>query len=197
MTEPGTEHSHAPREHSPGGMPKWVPVLIGAVLVGMAALAIYTGLRGADDDPSPGKVVSRGQQTATANAPSGEPEAGASLVVHGAQGAAPAANDPVTGQARAVVTGGPGGVTTVVRIWARRGMVLDVLPDDTMVYVNDLPIGQAKQFDAAEEAYEFAATGSYTVRLVPSTGAEKTYIVTAGEDAPNDVARIKADLRAR
>jgi hypothetical protein len=195
MTDPGAEHSHAPDE--PSAMPKWVPVLIGVLLVAMAALAIYTGLRDRDDETLIGKVRPRTPKTASVAAPSGEPEAGASLVLHGAQGEAPAANEPVTGRARAVVTGGPGGVSSVVRIWARRGMVLNVLPDDTMVYVNELPIGEASQFNTPDEAYEFAAAGSYTVKLVPPSGAGKTYVVTAGEDAPNDVARISADLRAR
>ena len=31
-------------------MPRWVPVLIGVILVVMAGLAVYTGLRYRDDD---------------------------------------------------------------------------------------------------------------------------------------------------
>ena len=73
-------------------------------------------------------------------------------------------------------------------------MVTNVLPEDTMVYVNDLPIGQARQFNTMDEAYEFAAAGSYTVRLVAPGGAEKTYVVTASDDAQHDVARITAKL---
>lgn len=177
-------------------MPRWVPVLIGAILVLMAGLAVYTGLRGRDEKNTIlAHVRPQRQERANTPAPPGEPGAGASLVLHGASGEnTPAANDPVRGQSRAVVTGGPGGVTSVVRIWARRGMVLNVLPDDTMVYVNDLPIGQAKQFNTMDEAYEFAAAGSYTVKLVAPTGGEKTYIVTASDDAQQDVARISTKL---
>jgi hypothetical protein len=196
MTEqPDTEHSHAPHEDETSGMPRWVPVLIGVVLVAMAALAVYTGLRGRDDDTLLGKVRPQRDRGADTPAPSGEPEAGASLVLHGSQGDAPPANEPVQGQSRAIVTGGPGGVSSVVRIWARRGMVLNVEPGNTMVYVNDLPIGEATQFNTPDEAYEFAAAGSYNVKLVPPQGAEKSYVVTASEDAPNDVARINANLQ--
>ena len=85
----------------------------------------------------------------------------------------------------------------VIRLWARRAMVLNVLPEDAMVYVNDMPIGQVSQLNTMDEAYEFAAAGSYTVKLVAPGGVEKSYIVTASDDAPQDVARITTDLRAR
>jgi hypothetical protein len=175
-------------------MPRWVPVLIGAILVAMAALAVYTGLRSRDEGTLLAHVRPRHQPQANTPAPPGEPGAGESLVLHGDQGTTPAANEPVRGQSRAVVTGGPGGVSSVVRIWARRGMVLNVLPDDTMIYVNDLPIGQAKQFNTMDEAYEFAAAGSYNVKLVAPNGVEKTYVVTASDDAQQDVARISAQM---
>jgi len=176
-------------------MPRWVPVLIGAILVVMAGLAVYTGLRDRDEDTLLGHVRPQRERRANTSAPPGEPGAGSSLVLHGESGEnTPAANAPVQGEARAVVTGGPEGVTSVIRIWARRGMVLDIQPVTTMVYVNDLPIGEAGQFNTMDEAYEFAAPGSYTVKLVPPRGAEKTYIVTASEDADSDVARINVKL---
>lgn len=198
MTEPNPEHSHAPHEpvsHEASPMPRWVPVMIGAILVVMAALAVYTGLRNRDDDTILAHVRPQRQQSANTPAPPGEPGAGASLVLHGASGeTTPAANEPVKGQSRAVVQGGPGGVQSVVRIWARRGMVLNVLPEDTEVYVNELPIGQVKQFNTMDEAYEFAAAGSYNVKLIAPSGAEKTYVVTASDDAQQDVARISTKL---
>ena len=198
MTEPDTsEHSHAP--HEPSVMPRWVPVLIGVVLVVIAALAVFTGLRSRDDDTLLAHVSPRREQKQSKTpAPPGEPGAGASLVLHGAQGEnTPAANEPVRGSSRAVVTGGPGGVTSAVRVWARRGMVLNVLPEDTVVYVNEMPIGQVTQLNTMDEAYEFAAAGSYNVKLVSPAGTEKTFVVTASEDAKDDVARITADLRPR
>jgi hypothetical protein len=190
------EHSHAPHETPSSSMPRWVPVLIGVVLVTIAGLAVYTGLRGTDDDTLLEKIQPRRSRQANTPAPPGEPGAGASLVLHGAEGEnTPNANEPVQGQARAVVSGGPGGVTATTRVWARRAMVLNVLPEDTMVHVNDVPIGQASQINTMDEAYEFAAAGSYTVKLVSPGGATKTYVVTASEDAKDDVARITADLR--
>src|SRR5215212_9505841 len=103
MTESDSEHSHAP--HEPSGMPRWVPVLIGVVLVAIAALAVVTGLRSRNDDTLLGRVHPRRQQQANAPAPPGEPGAGASFVLHGASGEnTPDANEPVQGQARAVVT---------------------------------------------------------------------------------------------
>jgi hypothetical protein len=196
---PDPEHSHAPHEHSSpsSGMPPWVPVLIGVVLVLIAALAVFTGIRNRNDDTFAAHVRPRPQQASTP-APPGEPGAGASLVLHGASGEnTPEANEPVKGQSRAVVAGGPGGVSSTTRVWARRGMVLNVLPEDTMVYVNEMPIGQVSQINTMDEAYEFAAAGSYNIKLVTPDGAAKTYVVTASEDAKEDVARISADLRRR
>jgi len=92
-----------------------------------------------------------------------------------------------------VISGGPGGVQTTVRMWARRGMVLNVIPEDAMVYVNDLLIGQVRQFNTMDEVYDFAAPGSYTIRIVAPSG-EKTFVVTAAEDAKQEVARISTKL---
>lgn len=170
-------------------MPRWVPVLIGVVLVALAGLAVFTGLRYRDDTildhVQPQKVRTN------ASAPSGEPGAGASLVL---PENTPAANEPVTGSSRAVISGGPGGVESTVRIWARRGMVLNVLPEDAMVYVNDVPIGQVRQFNSMDEVYDFAEPGSYTIRLVAPSGGTKSYIVTAAEDAKQDIARISTKV---
>jgi len=176
-------------------MPRWVPVLIGAILVIMAGLAVYTGLRYRDDKTLTSHVRPQRDRGMTA-APPGEPGAGASLVMHGSEGdSTPAAKPAVEGEARAVISGGPGGVESTVRIWARRGLMLDVTPPESMIYVNDLPIGQARQFDTIDEVYEFAAPGSYTIRIVSPTNQQKTYIVTAADDAKQDVARIQAALK--
>ncbi|HEX2060998.1 MAG TPA: hypothetical protein VHK90_09680, partial [Thermoanaerobaculia bacterium] len=91
-------------------MPRWIPILIGAVLVTLAALAVFTGLRYRDTNTITDHVPPRRERTT--NAPPGEPEAGASLVLSGNE--APAANEPVSGKARAVIEGGPGGVAATV-----------------------------------------------------------------------------------
>jgi hypothetical protein len=192
MTDPTPEPQ--PEPETGAAMPRWVPVLIGAVLVIMAALAVYTGIRYRDDDTLVERVGSRREQGVT-NAPPGEPGAGASLVMHGNEGdSTPSANEPVAGNARAVISGGPGGIETTVRIWARRGMLLEIAPAESMVYVNDTLMGHASQFDTEDEIYEFAAPGSYTVRVVSPAGKQKTYVVTAADDAQQDVAHIKAAL---
>lgn len=187
------QHEHHRRDE-PMSMPRWVPILIGVILVTMAGLAVFTGLRYREDRPLGGAVKERHERTTTP-APPGEPDAGASLVMHGEEGdTTPVANEPVPGHARAVITGGPGGVQSVVRMWARRGMVLNVLPEDSMVYVNDVLIGHVNQFNTMDEVYDFAQPGSYTVRIVAPNGAAGTYIVTASDDAKVDIARISAKL---
>jgi hypothetical protein len=173
-------------------MPRWVPVLIGVLLVLLAGLAVYTGLRYREPDMS--QHVRTRPEGRDTFAPPGEPGAGASRVMNGASGEAPVANAPVSGEARAVISGGPGGVQATVRIWARRGMVLAVTPEDAMVYVNGVLVGQANQFDTTDEIYDFAEPGSYTIRIVSPAGTEKTFIVTAADDAKQDVATIAAAL---
>lgn len=194
MTEQPTPERDLAAEPEGPPLPRWVPVLIGLVLVVMAALAVVTGLRYRDGDTLTARVQPRRDRGMT-SAPPGEPGAGASLVYHGADGeTTPAANTPVSGEARAVITGGREGVDATVRIWARRGMVLNVLPHDAMVYVNDVPIGHVSQFNTMDEVYDFAEPGSYTIRIVSPSGAEKKYIVTAADDAKQDIARISAQL---
>lgn len=179
-------------------MPRWVPIVIGAVLVLMAGLAIYTGLRYRDDGTLTDHIRPRAEQHQRdmTTAPPGEPGPGESLVMHGNNGdSTPAANEPVEGSARAVISGGPGGIEATVRIWARRGMLLQITPAESMVYVNDVPIGQARQFDTPDEVYDFPAAGSYTVKIVGPTNQQKTYIVTAADDAKQDVVTLAAKLR--
>ena len=172
-------------------MPRWVPVLIGAVLVALAGLAVFTGLRYRQDtlvDHIGGPSKRPGQNSA---APPGEPGAGSSLVL---PENTPAANAPIASDARAAISGGAGGVQSTVRIWARRGMVLNVLPDDAVVYVNDTPIGDVRQFNSMDEAFEFAEPGSYTIKVSAEGHRTRQYVVTIADNAPNDVARISAKL---
>jgi hypothetical protein len=180
----------------PAVMPKWVPVLIGLVLVAIAGLAVYTGLRYRESGTLAGQIGgTRSEPRRSSPAPAGEPEAGASLVL---PDNTPAANEPVTGSSRAVISGGGAeGVQSSVRIWARRGMVLNVLPDAAEVYVNDTPIGDVRQFNSMDEAFEFAAPGSYNIRIAADGYRARHYVVTVAENAPNDVARITAKLDAQ
>ncbi len=165
-------------ERDQPSLPKWVPALIGIVLVLMAALAVYTGLRFRTPTLANGIIKTRRPPRAmTGGGPPGEPEPGFSLVFpeH-----APAADG-------AVVAGAPA-------MSARRGMITNVLPDDAMVFVNGVAIGEAKQFNTLEEVYDFPAPGSYTIRLVAPGYKEVQFVVTANEDAKEEIARINAKL---
>lgn len=178
--------------HEPASMPRWVPLLIGAILVAIAALAVFTGLRYRQGGTLADQIgAGDAQPRASAGAPPGEREAGGSVVL---PGSTPTANAPVAGNSRAVITNTGGNVQSQVRIWARRGMVLNVLPEDAVVYVNDMPIGDVRQFNSMDEAYEFPEPGSYTIKLAAPNFRERQFVVTVAENAPNDVARISAKL---
>jgi hypothetical protein len=192
---PDLQGPPAEAEGEPGiVMPRWVPVVIGLVLVGMAALAVYTGL-----STRPNTLVRMIRPRQVRMAPDagapGEPQAGASRIVPGDSGEnVPSANPPEQGLSRATVTGGPGGVAATMRIWARRGLQTDVQPPDAVVYVNDVPIGQANQFKAADEVYDFPAAGSYTVRVAAPGYRERVYVVTASDSARQEIAKITVKL---
>jgi len=190
-----TEEQHRP-DDAPL-MPRWVPGVIGIVLVAMAALAVYTGLRYRNPTLVNGVVKSRRPARAMTGGagPPGEPEPGSSLVFPGdAADNAPTASDPVAGHARAEITGSGHGITSVVRIWARRGMMTNVVPDDAMVSVNDLVIGQAKQFDKPDEIYDFPAPGSYTIHISAPGYKDQQFIVTVADDAKQEIAKLDVKL---
>ncbi|HEX9163257.1 MAG TPA: PEGA domain-containing protein [Thermoanaerobaculia bacterium] len=175
-------------------MPRWVPIAIGVVLVTLASLAVITGLRYRDQTLV--RIVQPKQHTVrpTAPAPPGEPEPGASLMFPGDASNVPPAHEPVAPGSRAEITGGPGGVSGVIKLWARRGLRTSVTPPDAVVYVNGLAIGQANQFDSENEEYDFAAPGSYTIRLVAPGYKERQFVVTADENAKAEVATIQVRL---
>jgi len=194
MTEqpPRVHEPHEPPQ--PPLMPRWIPILIGIVLVAMAALAVVTGLRFRDTSLV-GMVKPRKPSRITTAAPPGEPEAGASLMFPGESGDnAPVAHEPASGPSHAVVSGGKGGVNSTVRLWARRGMMTHVVPGDALVYVNDVAIGQADQFNSENEIYDFPAAGSYTVRIVAPGYKERQFLITAEDDAKAEIAAIDVKL---
>ncbi|MGH9419054.1 MAG: hypothetical protein ACRD3J_03705 [Thermoanaerobaculia bacterium] len=177
-------------------MPRWVPTVIGVVLVAMAALAVYTGIRYRTPTLANGVVKSRRPPraiTAGAGAP-GEPEPGASLVFPGDADNTPSARNAVTGRARAEITGTGHGITGMMRMWARRGMITNVVPSEAMVSVNDLVIGQAKQFQTMDEVYDFPAPGSYTIHLSAPGYKDQQFIVTVAENAKDEIARLDVKL---
>ena len=187
------ESSQPPAAEEAPLMPPWVPGLIGVVLVAMAALAVYTGLRYRSPTLSSPVVTSRHPARAMTggSGPPGEPEPGASLVFPGASADnTPAAHEAVSGSARAEITGTGHGINSTVRMWARRGMITNVVPDDAMVAVNDLVIGQAKQFSTMNEVYDFPAPGSYTIHVSAAGYKDQQFIVTVAENAKLEIARL-------
>ena len=178
--EPPREHHHAPQE--PLALPGWVPTLIGAILVIMAGLAVYTGIRYRNPTLANGIIKRRAAPRAITNAGApGEPEPGGSLVFPGSSADA---NDATVGH-------------NVVRMSARRGLITNVIPDDAMIYVNNLAIGQAKQFNTMDEVYDFPNPGSYTIRIVAPGFKERQFIVVADENSKNEIVRIDAKLDAQ
>ena len=95
-------------------------------------------------------------------------------------------------RARAEISGGREGVSGALRLTARRGVTVNVVPDDAMVYVNDTPIGEAKQL--ATSPYEFPQAGSYTIRITANGYKDRTFVVTASDAAPQELAAISVKL---
>src|SRR5436190_17386720 len=178
-----TEQPSEPQRdrHSPEApvMPGWVPTMIGIVLVLMAALAVWTGLRYRNPTLA-GSIIHphRTPRAITGNGPGGELEPGASLVFP--------ENSP---------TAGTGTTTGAGVMSARRALVTNVLPEDAMVYVNGVLIGQAKQFNAAHEGYDFPAAGSYTIKLTAPGYKDAQYVVNASDDAQQEIARLDVRLQ--
>ena len=192
--EPPREHRHAHEESS--ALPAWVPAAIGVVLVAIAALAIYTGLRYRNGTISATAMRPRHAPRQSGNGPPGEPEPGASLIFPGDSGDnAPTASAPVAGRARVEISGGgAGGVTSTLRLWARRGMKTNVDPPDAVVYVNNLAIGQANQFNSENEIYDFPAPGSYTIRFSAPGYRDQQFVVTAADNAADEIAKLNVKL---
>ncbi|HSY48732.1 MAG TPA: hypothetical protein VLC46_07975 [Thermoanaerobaculia bacterium] len=193
-----TEEPHPPAssDAEPPSMPRWVPTVIGMVLVAMAALAVYTGLRVRSPTLANGVIKSRHPpRDMTGGAgPPGEPEPGASLQFPGDADNTPAARATVTDRARAEVTGTGHVISSTVRIWARRGMITNVVPPDAMVAVNDLVIGQANQFATMNEVYDFPAPGSYTIHISAPGYKDQQFVVTVAENAKDEIARLDVKL---
>ena len=153
--------------------------MIGIVLVLMAALAVWTGLRYRNPTLA-GSIIHphRTPRAITGNGPGGELEPGASLVFP--------ENSP---------TAGTGTTTGAGVMSARRALVTNVLPEDAMVYVNGVLIGQAKQFNAAHEGYDFPSAGSYTIKLTAPGYKDAQFVVNASDDAQQEIARLDVRLQ--
>ncbi len=193
-----TEEPHGPAssDAEPPLMPRWVPTVIGIVLVAMAALAVYTGIHYRTPTLANGVVKSRRPPRAmTGGGPPGEPEPGASLLFPGdSADNTPAAHEAVAGRARAEITGTGHGISSTILIRARRGMITNVVPGDAMIAVNDLVIGQARQFNTMDEVYDFPAPGSYTIHISAQGYKDQQFIITVADDALQEIAKLDVNL---
>lgn len=189
-----------PRErHEPDAeqfMPGWVPTLIGAILVAMAALAVYTGLRYRAPALTTAVIRTHRQpRVVSSGGAPGEPEPGASLAFPGdGTDNTPAAREAVGGQARAEITGTGTNITSTVRLAARRGLLTNVVPPEAMISVNDVMIGEASQFDSPNEVYDFAAPGSYTIHISAPGYKDQQFVVNVSGTAKQEIARLDVKL---
>jgi hypothetical protein len=174
-------------------LPPWIPVLIGLVLVALAGLAVYTGLRYRRSTLVDGMIKPRRVERMAPGMP-GEQAPGSSLVLSGSGDEVPTALPPVSGHSRTQITNGPNGIATSTRLWARRGMLVHADPPDAEVYVNGLVIGEAQQFDAQDKIYDFPAAGSYDVRISKEGFKDVSYVITASNDAKQEVATLNVKL---
>jgi hypothetical protein len=184
----------SPIEPEPSPMPPWVPTLIGVVLVALAALAVWTGVRYRNPPLAGGvvKATKRVPRATTGGGVPGEPEPGSSLMF---PGDTPNANAPVSGRARAEISGGgTQGINTTMRTWARRGIIFHVVPEDAIVAINGVVIGEARQFSGPNEDYDFPAPGSYTVHITAAGYRDQTFVVTAAENARDELAKIDVKM---
>ncbi|HUF17293.1 MAG TPA: hypothetical protein VMS12_04520 [Thermoanaerobaculia bacterium] len=177
-------------------LPRWIALLIGIVLVSLAALAAYTGLR-YRSAPEDRPIASRqgGDGIRQGGAP-GAPQAGESRVGEAGENI-PDAEPPDRGRRpRIEITGGPDGVFSTVRYTASRAAVFAVEPDTATVFVNGEQIGQASQFRGPDDVYEFAAPGKYNIRIAAPGHRDETVILTADPGSSTEVVRISRKLIA-
>lgn len=189
-----------PPEDAPLELPRWVAPAIGLVLVLIAAIAVWTGFRPRTrpeatfviTEPARGAAA---QREDSGGAP-GDPEPGASRVVQSdSGGAVPSAQPLPEGELpRATIAGNEMGVTPTTNLEVRRGIAFDSDRADAVVYVNELLIGDAGQFAAKDQPYEFAQEGTFTVRVVAADGTEARFVVVATAAAETDVAVIRVRL---
>ncbi len=176
------------REERQLALPAWVPAAIGLTLVALAAMAVYTGFRTRVKPPERATEVGApftevdGLYPEDSGGPPGAPEPGASRVRPGSEVPAPGPSDDEKVEA------------SRVGIAASRGIVFDVQPSDAVIYVNDVEVGSARQFAAAEDAYEFAEEGAFLVRIAAAGHEEFEVVVLADRDAAKEIAEVSVQL---
>ena len=193
MTDPTREPEREPIDDATP-MPRWVPVAIGVVLVTLAALAVVTGLRYRDQTLV--RIVQPKPRRHARHRAGSAGRAGAGRVAHVSRRRANNVPPRTRADPRLVARGdhrrsrrcrGSAEIVGAPRNAHERHAA------DAVVYVNDVAIGQANQFDSEDEEYDFAAPGSYTIRLVAPGYKERVFIVTAADNAKGEVAKDRRE----
>jgi hypothetical protein len=190
-----------PSDETPIALPRWVAPAIGLALVVIAGLAVWSGFRPRTRPEAkivitePAAPPLTGMREDSGGSP-GDPGPGASRIVQSdTGGAVPAAAPLPEGELpRSTIAGDKAGVTTTASLEVRRGVAFDSDRPDAVVYVNDVPIGDAGQFAVKDQPYEFAQEGTFTVRVVAKDGTEARFVVVATAAAETDVAMIRVRL---
>lgn len=198
----GAPEPGSPAAEQPLVLPVWVAPAIGIALVAIAGMAAWTGFRQRTSNEV--KYVLTGPQLtgATTSIPEqnggapGDPGPGASRLVQSETGGeVPRAEPLPEGELpRPAIRGDAGGVVPTSSLEVRRGIAFDCDRPEAMVFVNDLPIGEAGQFAAKDQPYEFSQEGSFSVRVVAKDGVEARFTVVASAGAETDVKVIPVRL---
>lgn len=202
--DPAPEPPPVAEEDAPLELPRWVAPAIGLALVAIAAMAVWTGFRPRTRPEArlvitePAVSRATGLPEDSGGAP-GDPGPGASRMVQSETGGAvPQAQPLPAGPAgelpRITIEGNDAGVTPTSSVEVRRGIAFDSDRPDAIVYVNDLAIGDAGQYAAKDQAYEFAQEGTFTVRVVAKDGTEARFVVVSTAAAETDVVMIRVRL---
>lgn len=184
-----------PAEEPVQQLPRWIAMLIGVVLVLLAALAAYTGLR--NRSPAAERPVASRQAGGGGldqGGSPGEPQAGGSRIGEVGENVPDAEPADQGRRPRIEITGGPEGVVSTVRYTARRAAVFAIVPENATIYVNDEQIGLANQFRGPDDVYEFAEAGKYTVRISAPGHRDEIVILTADPNSSTEVVRISRKL---
>lgn len=194
-----TEHpdDQEPAAEPRRGLPRWIPILIGVILLGMAGLAVFTGLQYRGGPLGSSFRRAGGSVLPSEGGAPGEPQPGASRIVHGAAGdyvPRPSGAQGDVDRSEVVITGGADGVIPSIRLTAQRAMSIEVEPSDALIYVNGQLMGTANQFQSPD-LYDFPEVGEYAIRVVAPGFEEIEYVVAVDPAARTEVATIETKLK--
>jgi hypothetical protein len=180
-------------------LPMWVPAAIGMTLVALAAMAVYTGFHTrVRPVESTGAVSpfteSDGLYPEDSGGPPGAPGPGGSRVSPDGEVPLPESLETAA-EPGLSITGNATGVRGQMTIVVRRGLVFDVKPADAVIYVNDVAVGSARQFASADQAYEFAEEGQFSVRIAAPGYDEAELEVSAGAEAAEEIVEVSLHLK--